>query len=270
MPIVSAFLVPGSPLPLLKEDNPPWGILANAARRAGEALRASRPDVLLVYSTQWLAVLDELWQTRPHSVGIHVDENWYEYGDLEMNLRADVELANACVETACEVGIHSKAVNYDEFPIDSGTIVANTFLNPDGSIPAVVAANNLYHDFATTEQLGRIAAAQADLQGKRAAVVAVGGLSASYFDKDIDISQDRIVNPQDDAANRTLIDVAVGGGAEALRRQIADYNKTVKSDMGMKHLAWLLGAVGDYDSAVVHGYGATYGAGAAVVEFRLN
>jgi len=69
MTIVSAFLMPGNPLPLLKGDNPPWKLLADAARKAGAALRDSRPDVLLVYSTQWIAVLDELWQTRPHSVG---------------------------------------------------------------------------------------------------------------------------------------------------------------------------------------------------------
>ena len=64
MPVVSAFLLPGNPLPLLRGENPPRKVLADAARRAGGALRESRPDVLLIYSTQWIAVLDELWQTR--------------------------------------------------------------------------------------------------------------------------------------------------------------------------------------------------------------
>jgi 2-aminophenol/2-amino-5-chlorophenol 1,6-dioxygenase alpha subunit len=270
MPIVSAFLMPGNPLPFLRQDNPPWSPLAAASKAAGEALRASEPDVLLIYSTQWLAVLDELWQARAHSTGLHVDENWYDYGDLQMDLRADVDLAHACIKAAGEAGIRSRAVDYEDFPIDTGTVVTNAFLNPDGRIPAVVAANNLYHDFARTETLGRIAAEQAHLQGKRAAVIAVGGLSASYFDKDIDIAEDRIVSEQDDAANKALLGAMEAGGADALRTHLAGYTKSVKSDMGLKHLGWLLGGIGDYRRAIVHGYGPTYGAGAAVVEFQLS
>lgn len=270
MTIVSAFLLPGNPLPLLKGDNPPWKILADGARAAGEKLRASKPDVLLIYSTQWIAVVDELWQARPHSTGKHVDENWYDYGAMEMNLRADVRLAHACVAAATAAGIRSKAVDYEEFPIDSGTIAANAFLNPDASIPAVVAANNVYHDFAGTETLGRLAAAQAKLQGKRAAVVAIGGLSSSYFDYEINISEDRVVHDADDAANREFLEVMKRGNADKLRAATPDFAKAVKGDMGMKHIAWLLGTMGDFRGATVHGYGATYGAGAAIVEFHPN
>jgi 2-aminophenol/2-amino-5-chlorophenol 1,6-dioxygenase subunit alpha len=270
MPVVSAFLLPGNPLPLLKDTNPPWKILADAARRAGKALKESKPDVLLIYSTQWIAVLDELWQTRAHSTGLHVDENWYDFGDLQMNLRCDVDLAKACIKAACDAGVRSKAVDYDDFPIDTGTIVANAFVNPDGRIPAVVAANNLYHDFALTEKLGRLAAEQAQAQGKRAAVIAVGGLSGSYFDHDIDIATDRIVRSEDDEANRSLLADLQKGSNDTLRARIDDYAKLTKPDMGMKHLAWMLGATGGYKSATVHGYGATYGAGAAVVQFHCN
>lgn len=268
MPIVSAFLMPGNPLPFLRQDNPAWKPLADGGHAAGRALAASKPDVLLFYSTQWLAVLDELWQTRPHSTGIHVDENWYDYGDLEMNLRADVELAQACIKVANDCGYRSKPVDYPDFPIDTGTIVANAFLNPDGSIPAIVAANNLYHDFETTRTLGAIAAEQAGLQGKRAAVVAVGGLSGRYFDRKIDVTDDRIVRDEDDALNRGLLD-AMTKGADALEAELPNYLGNAKGDMGMKHLAWLLGGTGGFSGATVHGYGPTYGAGAAVVEFTV-
>lgn len=269
MPVVSAFLMPGNPLPLLHEANPPWGKIADAAWAAGKALEASKPDVLLIYSTQWIAVLDELWQTRAHSVGYHVDDNWYEYGDLEMDLRSDVPLATACIAAANDAGVSSRPVDYDAFPIDTGTIVANAFLNRGGIIPTVIASNNLYHDFAKTEALGRLATEQAERLGRRVAVVAVGGLSASYFDSEIDIATDRIVSEEDDAANRALLEVMTAGGAERLRAHIAEAVKTTKTDMGLKHIGWLLGGVGDFHGAKVHGYGATYGAGAAVVEFDV-
>lgn len=269
MPVVGAFLLPGNPLPLLREDNPPWRVLADAARTAGAALAACNPDVLLVYSTQWIAVLDQLWQLRAHSTGLHVDENWYAYGDMQMDLRADVALGQACIDAANAAGIKSRAVDYEDFPIDSGTISANGFVNPGGTIPMVIAANNVYHDFARTEAVAALAAGCADTLDRRAVVLGIGGLSGNYFDHDIDIAADQVVNPADDQANLGIL-AALEGGSEAARAALDGYIGAARPDMGMKHLAWVLGATGGFTGARVHGYGATYGAGAAVVEFVLG
>jgi 2-aminophenol/2-amino-5-chlorophenol 1,6-dioxygenase alpha subunit len=270
MPVVSAFLVPGSPLPLLRPDNLPWQRISTAYQRAGRALAASRPDTILLYSTQWFAVLDELWQTRPRVTGVHVDENWYEYGDLEFDLKIDTELAYACTAGTRAIGVPSKPVNYDEFPIDTGTIVAARFMNEGARYPIVLASNNLYHDFALTEKLGAYAAAKAEEMGRRIAVIGVGGLSGTLFTSEIDIREDRIAAPEDDRWNRTVLDMIERGDVTALRKAIPDYVKAAKVDMGFKHMAWILGGLGGkFYGARVHGYGPTYGAGAAVVEFTL-
>ncbi|WCT79144.1 tRNA U-34 5-methylaminomethyl-2-thiouridine biosynthesis protein [Novosphingobium humi] len=269
MSVVSAFLLPGNPLPFLRPENPAWAGLANAGHEAGRALAASKPDVLLIYSTQWMAVLDQLWQTREHSTGIHVDEDWYEFGNLKTDVRADVNLAKACIEAANQAGFPSKAVDYDGFPIDSGAIVANSFLNPTGEIPVVIMANNLYYSFDETEKLAKLAADQAALQGKRVAVVGVGGLSSGYIDAKIDVTTDHIVTEGDDQHNRKLLSVLESGDMAALRAYLPDYAKAARGEMGMKHLAWILGATGGYRSAKTLAYGPTYGAGAAVVQFEL-
>ena len=270
MTVVSAFLVPGSPLPYLHPENPPWSTIASGYRAAARALSASRPDTILLYSTQWMAVLDELWQCRPHLADTHIDENWYEYGDLEYDILIDTELADACVTGSREIGISSKAVNYDKFPIDTGTIVANGFLNPGSGLPLTIAANNLYHSFDDTVKLGEMAAQQADTLGKRIAVVGVGSLSGSIFRHEIDIRGDGIVTAKDDDWNRRMLAHLESGGGEELTEICASYAKEAKADMGFKHFAWLFGAMGKRISgARVHAYGATYGSGAAVVEFKL-
>jgi 2-aminophenol/2-amino-5-chlorophenol 1,6-dioxygenase alpha subunit len=97
MPLVAAFLVPGQPLHFLRPAEPPYSALVAGHAAAAQALAAARPEVLIVYSTQWIAVLDELWQLRPHVQGLHVDENWYEYGDLPFDLRIDTDLTAACI-----------------------------------------------------------------------------------------------------------------------------------------------------------------------------
>ena len=52
MGAVGAFLIPGSPLPLLRGDAPPYRPLRAALDTLAGRLADSRPDVLLVYSTR--------------------------------------------------------------------------------------------------------------------------------------------------------------------------------------------------------------------------
>lgn len=268
MTVVSAFLVTGSPLPYLRPDNPPWQPIDAGYKAAGEAFRASQPDVIMVYSTQWIAVLDELWQTRARVQGVHVDENWYEYGDLPFDMQIDVGLAEACVAGSKEIGVSSKGVDYDQFPIDTGTIVMSNYLNADGKLPLVIAANNVYHDPDTTSRLAAMAVAKAGEQGKKVALVGVGGLSGTIFRKEIDIAEDHVADEADDKWNRRILDLMAAGDVAGLTGQAGAYAKEAKVDMGFKHLNWLLGGLGGgFSSAKVHAYGPVYGSGAAVVEF---
>ena len=271
MPVVSAFLVPGSPLPRLKPEVLAWGRLAAAMQRAARALEASRPDAVLVYSTQWLAVLDQQWLTRRRSSGVHVDENWYEFGDLPYDILADTELAHACVAASPRIGVHARGVNYDGFPVDTGTIVACSMLGiGTEQRPLVVASNNLYHDAGLTERLGALAADAAAEQGKRVAVVGVGGLSGSLFRTEIDPRSDRLASADDDRWNQRVLQLIETGDVAQLRRVVPEFARQARADMGFKHFHWVLGALkGRFVGARVHGYGPVYGSGAAVVEFTL-
>ena len=270
--VVSAFLVPGNPLPCLRPDNPPWQPLVAGFGQAREALDRARPDTLLVYSTQWIAVLDQLWQTRARCRGIHVDENWYEYGDLPYDLAIDIELAGRLVEGTRDMGITTKGVDYDGFPIDAGTIAAHAGLDPGKRYPLVIAANNLYHDYETTRRLGAMAAREAARMGRRVAVIGVGGLSGSTFTREIDIADDRIASQTDDEWNRRVLEMMVTGDAQAIQELAGNAAGAARVDMGFKHFAWLAGAMSERWSlgATVHAYGPIYGSGAAVVEFGLD
>jgi 2-aminophenol/2-amino-5-chlorophenol 1,6-dioxygenase alpha subunit len=270
MAIVSAFLVPGSPLPFLKPENPAWKGIHNGYHAAAEALAGSKPDAIAIYSTQWIAVLDQLWQTRPHVKGVHVDENWYDYGDLHYDIKIDTELTAAVIDSTQEFKIRSKGVNYEGFPIDTGTIVANNYLNPEGTVSLLIGSNNVYHDWETTRKLGATATSAAERLGRRVALVGVGGLSGSIFREEIDIALDRIVNDADDEWNRKILKLLEAGDADALVEICPQYAAEARVDMGFKHFAWLLGGIGgQFKGATVHGYGPTYGSGAAVVELQL-
>lgn len=270
MAVVSAFLVPGSPLPYFRPKVKPWTPFVEGFEAAAKALKASKPDALLIFSTQWFAVLDELWQTRPRSKDIHVDENWHELGNLPFDLKSDVKLATACIASCNKAGVKSKGVDYDAFPIDTGTIVANYYLNPGSKVPVVIASNNLYHDWALTEKLGAIAAAEAAKQKKRIAVIGIGGMSGAFFRHKIDFDSDRIAAPKYNKWNKKILALLEKGDAKGLEKAAPAYAKEAKPDMGFKHCAWVLGALGGkFKGAKVHAYGPLYGSGGAVLEFKL-
>jgi 2-aminophenol/2-amino-5-chlorophenol 1,6-dioxygenase alpha subunit len=270
MAVVSAFLIPGSPLPFVQRDNPPWGAMAAAMEKAAAALAASKPDTIAIYSTQWLAVLDQLWQMRAHVIGVHVDENWHEYGELPFDMRTDIELTEAAIAATPSYGIRSKGVDYDEFPVDTGTIVASQFLDPGKKYTSVVTANNLYHDWAVTENLGRVVREQADNLERRVAIIGVGGLSGSFFRHVIDVADDHIANPEEDAWNKRILEMMERGDIAALLAACPEYAAQARAEMGFKHFAYLLGGLGGtFAGATVHHYGPLYGSGGAVVEFHL-
>ena len=245
MTIASAFLVPGSPLPYLERSNPPWQRLADAMDIASQALAESDPDTIVVYSNEWMAVLDQLWQTRPHIQGIHVDHNWHEYGELSYEINIDTEYAQAIIEDSITKDIKSKGVNYDQFPVDTGTIIANNFLNPKKQYPLVIGANNAYHDWQTTFTLGEIAARQAQKLGRKIAVVSIGGLSGSFYRHTIKIEEDKIVNEREDEWNKNILKIIEQGDSQRLLELCPEYTTQAKVDMGFKQAAFVLGRWGE-------------------------
>ncbi|USJ28498.1 ABC transporter permease subunit [Ensifer adhaerens] len=269
--VVSAFLVPSSPLPYLMPANPAWQALIRGFADARVALEASRPDTILMYSSSWMAVLDQPFQMRERLVGVHIDENWHEYGELSYDLRIDREATRAIIQSSRDIGLNSKPVDFERFPIDSGTISANGFLNPQGTTPLILAGANIYHDYETTERLARKAIEVATRLGRRVAVLGVGGLSGSLFRDEIVMQHDRLKSTADDEWNRSILDLMVRGDASALRNTIPKFSDAARVENRFKHFAWVSGAIGDrWAGARVLGYGPIYGTGAAVIEFHVR
>lgn len=268
MTIVSAFLVPGSPLPQLRPDIAPWGRLNEAMVKAGKALANSKPDCVLMFSTQWFAVLDQLWLTRSHSTGLHVDENWHEFGEQPVDIYSDATLVQRCINACNASSIKTRGADYDQFPIDTGTITATTLMGcGTANLPLVLAANNLYNNPKKIEELAALAANE--LKDKRVAVVGVGGLSNNVFHENIDLKKDRISSESDDKWNRKILSLMESADIDALRSTLPQYAAEAHPEMGLKSFHWVLGAMnGSFKKAEVYAYEPLYGSGGAVVEFK--
>jgi 2-aminophenol/2-amino-5-chlorophenol 1,6-dioxygenase alpha subunit len=272
--IVKGYIMPGMPHVMLPTESASRLELRNACRVAGANAQEARPDVLVIFSTQWVSVLGHLVQARPNPTGLHVDENWYDLGNLPYDFRTDVELARRTIDLGTAAGLQVRPVDYEGFPVDTGTLVALNFLNPKNGIPVVCISCNIYSGRDEELKLGQAAADAVRALGRRAVVVASTGLSGHYFTREITDDEDRIVNEQDDVENRRLLDLMTAGKCIEAMDLVPEYATKAGADMQFKGYYWLMGAIGSgrVRSKVlgkVLGYGSIWGSGAAVVEFTV-
>jgi len=270
--IVKGYIMPGLPHVMLPTQSASRRELRDACRVAGANVQEARPDVLVIFSTQWVSVLGHLVQARANPTGLHVDENWYDIGNLPYDFRTDLELARRTIDLGTAAGFQVRPVDYEGFPVDTGTLVALNFLNPKNEIPVVCVSCNIYSGRDEELKLGQAAADAVRALGRRAVVVASTGLSGHYFTREITDDEDRIVNEQDDAENRKLLDLMAAGKVIDAMDLVPEYAAKNGADMQFKSYYWLMGAIGSGRvnskiSGKVLGYGSIWGSGAAVVEF---
>jgi 2-aminophenol/2-amino-5-chlorophenol 1,6-dioxygenase alpha subunit len=266
----AAAILPGLPQVLRPDLSPGYAALAGAAATVGARFAELGVERVLYYSTQWISVLGHSFQARQALTGLHVDENWYELCDLPFAFDVDVALAGRLAEAATGAGYQTKLIDYDGFPVDTGTIVAHRLLTEGAGrqLAAGMVSCCVYSDFADTERLARTLAAAVAADGVPTATVVVSGLSGRYFTTDIDSREDHVSSPDDDRWNRRVLDLLAAGRIDELTRLAPEYAAACKVDMGLKGLAWLrgMGAAVEGKKATLHAYGALHGTGAAVVE----
>ncbi len=267
--VVRGLVVTGLPHPLLCPDaNEGYGAIRAAFDEAAGLIAADEADLLVVYSTMWPSVIGHQVQARPEPEWVHVDEVFHALGSMPYRFRIDAEFAHAWDEANRRRGLQSRTVDYHGFPIDTGSVVALTLLNPGNTLPAVICSSNVYADRAETIVLGKACRETIDALGKRAVVVVVTSLSNRLFTDWIDPADDRIHSAKDEEWNAKLLEFLGEGRLEdlaQLSRQIQSQVRVHKV-VNFKPMWWLSAVMGQhnrYDGDVL-AYAAIHGTGATV------
>lgn len=272
-PYVLGLVVPGIPHPLLApEQNPGWQRLRSAFEAAREQVHSVGADVIVYYSTMWPSVVGHQVQARPHPEWVHVDELFHDLGSIPYRFTVDVDLAHGWVDAAKGRGLHARTVDYHGFPIDTGTVVANTLLNPDNALPMTVGSSNVYSDRGETVVFAKAATDALVAQGKKAVAVVVSTLSNRLFTDWIDPADDHVHSPKDDEWNRKLLEFFAAGRLEDVSQLSRQIHRQIRIGkvVNFKPMWWLSAAMGQHNryDGTVHAYEALYGTGAAVVGLR--
>lgn len=266
--LAAAAWLPGLPHLLRSEKSPAWAKLGEACGKLGELGRAQSPDVIILYSTQWLSVLGTSFQARERLRGVHVDENWYELGDLSYEFRTRPELAGLFARTVREKGFSTRTVDYEGFPIDTGTIVALRYLNPDGKIPVCNVSSWVYASAEASRSIGSAMREACQSAGVRAWFVASSGLSSRFFTSDIDPRMDHLSSESDDKWNQKVLGLWESGDLAGVTSLSSEYAREARVDMQFNAFHWLSGVLQETPvTGRVLGYGPLWGTGGAVVDF---
>ena len=258
--------VPGLPHLLRPDLCANYEVLARACGDVAQEFERRNVKRILYYSTQWLSVLGQSVQARSRVKGLHVDENWYDIASLQFDFLTDLGLVENLVSLSRGVGLQVRAVDYEGFPVDTGTIVANNLLNKAG-IKTSMYSCCVYSDYAETKRIGEIARQAALSLDGVTAIVAVSGLSGRYYTDVINYNDDSIRDPVDDKWNKKMLRAMSEGRWNDVSSMREQFCQATKADMGLKALAFLEGA-----GACASGkrlktieYSAIYGTGAAVM-----
>ena len=270
MSIVKGFVLPGLPQPLLTPDaNPGYRKLRSAFEKVRAEIEASDVDLILVYSTMWPSILGHQIQARPKPKWVHVDEQFHDLGSIPYEFEIDTEFAKSCCRISQARGLHARTIDYDGFPIDTGSVVALKLINPDNRVPACIVSSNIYSDRVETVVLGKAARQAAEELGRKVAVVVVSTLSNRLLSEWIDPKDDHITSAKDEEWNQKMLEFFSDGRLEdlsQLSRQI-QREARVKKVVNFKSFWWMSAVMGQHNryKGEVFEYQPVFGTGSAVI-----
>ena len=261
-------LVPGLPHLLRGDLNPQYAHLAKAVSEVGDWLADEGVTRLVYFSTKWLSVLGQMYQGRPTLRGRHVDEMWYDLGDLPFDFDVDQTFAKSMAAFGSQEGHQTQIVDYEGFPVDTGTIVADRLLNRGRFVVNMVACS-LYLDLEEMERFAQTVRQAIEKDHQKTAVIGISSLSCQWHRHFIDYADDKDVSEPDDAYNRRLLGMLEAGTIRGCLDLLPEYGRLCHVDMGGKALPFLVGTGVAVEGRPAHvrAYGSIYGTGAAVVTF---
>ena len=271
--IVESFVVPVHPHTVLAPDkNEGWGKLRQAYDDAAQIIKDSEADLLIIYSTTWPSIIGHQLISDPNPEWVMVDHDFHELGSIHYSFNIDAEFAALWDAENKARGLQSRCVNYRGFPIDVGSVVALTLLNPDNKIPAVIVSSNVYADRSETTVLAKACKELVRKTGRKAVAITAMSLSNRMFTEHIEPENDRIHSLKDDEWNQKILEFLSAGRLE----DVGQLSRTIQQQIRVQKVVnfkpmWWLSAMNDNRNNLtgkVLAYEAIHGAGCAVVNLN--
>ncbi len=271
--IVESFVVPVHPHTVLApQQNEGWNRLRQAYDEAAKIIKDSGADLLIIYSTTWPSIIGHQLISDPNPRWVMVDHDFHDLGTINYSFNIDANFSELWNAENKVRGLQSRCVNYHGFPIDVGSVVALTLLNPGNKIPAVIVSSNVYADRSETTVLAKACREIVTETGRKAVAIAAMSLSNRMFTEPIAPDDDKIHSLKDDEWNRKILEFLGEGRLE----DVGQLSRTIQQQIRVQKVVnfkpmWWLSAMNENRNNLtgrVLAYEAVHGAGCAVVNLN--
>ena len=249
--ILFGIYCPPHPQPLLSPDaSEGYSNLRAAYDECRKRIEESEADIIIVYSTTSPSIIGHQNQALDKAVWTHVDDDFHYLGSMPYEFHMDTQFAHSMRENCEKRGLEARTVEYEGFPIDTGSVVALQLLNPENRIPTCILSSNMYSNRSETIVLGKAVRDTLAQQNKKAVVVVVSSLSNRMFTEHIDPKEDRIHSQKDDDWNRKILEFFDDGRLEDLSQLSRDIHGQIRVQkvVAYKPAWWLAATMGQHNN----------------------
>jgi 3,4-dihydroxyphenylacetate 2,3-dioxygenase len=238
--VIAAGVVAHVPTLGLARNTPDFQLtLVEGERALGRALRALKPDLLVVNSAHWICTFGWYATCQPVHQGVCVaDEASDLIPGIAYKRKGDSEFASALVDEWRAQGVPGERNDTPHYAWDYGSLVPLLYLDPDAELPVVQMPTVILADHAECMKAGRAVHATAKRLGRR-----VVFLASSAFTHDLVRGRHLRPAPEREALDQRFIDQLKRGAVADAIAWFPEYHRAVVAEMNGKPLATMLGAL---------------------------
>lgn len=268
---LKSYLMPGLPHLLLEPNKKEaWKKVRKAMDQVKDEIAELNPDVIVYYASYWPSIIGHQIQHKEFIKWTLVDDEWHSLGSIPYEFKTDQEFTSKVSGFAKERGLLTKLTDYKGFPVDTGSVVVNSILNPDNKFKTCILSSNIYSDRSETQVFAKSVTDALKDTNKRAVCVVISSLSNRYSMKPMDDEPDEISSLKDNEWNLKMLEFLSQGRLEdvaQLSRQFHREARVTKKVVNFKPFWWWSAAMGQTNNfkGNVYEYQPIHGTGAAVV-----
>lgn len=266
MPLEFSVLTPHSPRSCHEDMVPDFQTeMVDGMKKVGQIITEAKPDAIILVSCHWQSTFNHYVDATPVHKGILTAIECPDLvKDVPYDYPGDAELAHQLVAEAEALGLKVNAVDDPTYVWDYGTVVPLRYLVPNSDIPVINIPITWAAPLDETYLWGKAVRQAVEKTNKRVVFISSGALAHHLV---------RVPGAMPTRSEQILdnqfVDYMKNGDTAAAYDMLPQYSKVAGVESGGRHLAMLLGVIGEDEiKGQYYGYGQSSGSGNVIMTFN--
>jgi len=213
--------------------------LVRGLREMGAAMRAMKPDVLVVESAHWVSTFNWFATVQNPHRGVCVASEAIDLiPGTHYERKGDPQFATALIEAFKPHSVPAFPNDSEYYSWDYAGLIPLLYIDPNAEVPVVQIPTVLSADHDECRLAGRLVAEAARASGRRAIFIASSALTHAVVR-----GRHHWPTPERKEMDRKFVELLIAGELERINGWFPEYSAAVKAEMGGRVIATLLGAM---------------------------